>query len=798
MKHYPQSILLAIIFFLGFGFSTDAQNALHFDGNNDRVDCGTNASLNINGTAITLEAWIFPTGAFKNNVWEGCVINKNGTGDNGYMLRVGNNGQVNFNIGTGSWNEINSATGAVTTNNWHHIAGTYDGTTMRLYVDGTQVATGALSANIGSTSNSLYLGEDPQWGGRVFRGRIEEVKIWNTTRTPAQVIFDMNNNACTPYPPGLVAYYKFNQGIASGSNAGLTGVIDEIGINNGTLYNSSLSGFTSNWTVGLPEFCNCPTVPSFTISADNCNSATANITGDTGGNFTFNPTPAPGDLATIDPNSGAIINGIPGNTYTVEYTTCGSTSSTQSITLPNTGNSAFGMSITCGGAYASVTGDIGGLFAFTSPPGDGAQINTTTGTVSNGTTGNTYSVDYTICGSTTTVIFTVLDDNCWTLNGDAQYITVNGEQCIQLTDAVNAQTGCAWNQSQIDFASSFTLSLDYYFGTGGDFGADGNTFTFQPTASTACGSPGGQLGAGGLTNALSIEFDTYDNDNPTHLYDLACDHIAVEIDGSHQFAAPLCGAVCAKAGGGNIDDGGTYQVDIEWIQASNTLNIYFDGVLRLFCVNDFVTNAFGGASQVYWGATSATGGLNNQQYFCPSTIVILPIELSAFESQCTGDTETLKWNTISEDRVDYFQLEYTYDGLVFIPVEKVNAVGTSQSEQNYSVDVSIKDPKQRYYRLKIIDDNGEFEYTDLLSSKRCAYTGELISTIKQSTEEIIIMTNEETRLSIINQLGQTMYIGQTLNQTKSINKRSIANGVYFITVQNNDGVQQSKKIFIGN
>ena len=795
MKHYTQPLLLTLLLILGLGFSTEAQNALHFDGNNDRVDCGTNASLNITGTTITLEAWIYPTGAFKPNVWEGCVINKNGAGDNGYMIRVGNSGQVNFNIGTGSWNEINSATGVVTSNNWHHIAGTYDGTTMRLYVDGVQVATGALSANIGSASNSLYLGEDPQWSGRVFRGRIEEVKIWNTTRSAAEVLFDMNNNACTPYPAGLVAYYKFNQGIASGGNAGLTTVIDETGVNNGTLINSSLNGFSSNWTVGLPEFCNCPTVPTFTLSATNCNTASATITGDTGGTFAFNP--APGDGAIIDANTGEITNGVPGNSYTVEYTTCASTSSTESITLPLTGNSAFGMSITCGGAYASITGDQGGTFAFNPVPGDGAQINATTGTVSNGTAGNSYTVEYTICGSTTAVNFTVTDDNCWTLNGDAQYITVNGEQCIQLTDEINNQTGCAWNQSQIDFASNFTLTLDYYFGDNIG-GADGNTFTFQPSSSTACGSPGGQLGAGGLTNALSIEFDTYDNDNPTHLYDLACDHIAVEIDGSHQFAAPLCGAVCAKAGGGNIDDGGVYQVDIEWIQATNTLNIYFDGVLRLFCVNDFVTNAFGGASQVYWGATSATGGLNNQQYFCPSTIIILPVELTSFDTRCNGDIEVFSWTTASEDRVDYFQLEYTYDGMVFIPVGQVDAIGTSQSEQDYNFEVSTEDPKQRYYRLKIVDENGEFKYTDLISSKRCAYSNELISEVKQSTDNLTIRTNEETTITVVNQLGQVLYSGQTQNQTVHIDKRNFADGIYFVAAQNAQGLQESKKIFIRN
>jgi len=258
------------------------ENSIDFDGTNDYVNCGNNGSLNITGNTITLEAWIYPT-SFKAQVWAGNVINKNGAGDNGYMLRVGNGGQVNFNLGTGWWNEINSATGVVTLNNWHHIAGTYDGTTMRLYVDGVQVAAGAENQNIGSASNSLYLGEDPQWTGRNFPGRIEEVRIWNTARTATEVAEDMATRTCAPFPASLVAYYRFNQGTANANNAGLTTVNDETGTNNGTLTNSSLNGTSSNWVDGLVR--NCPanmTYVSSTTTQNNtsgvsiCGSAAAN------------------------------------------------------------------------------------------------------------------------------------------------------------------------------------------------------------------------------------------------------------------------------------------------------------------------------------------------------------------------------------------------------------------------------------------------------------------------------------------------------------------------------------------
>lgn len=537
--------------------------------------------------------------------------------------------------------------------------------------------------------------------------------------------------------------------------------------------------------------------PAFTVAATGCTTASSTVTGTSGGTFSFNPVPGGG--VSINASTGAITGGTPGATYTVQYSIGCSLSSTQNVTLPSTGNPAFSLSVICGGATANVTGTLGGSFTFNPAPGDGAQVNSSTGLVTNGTAGNTYFVQYTVCGSSSTQSVTVLDDNCWTLNGNAQYINVAGEPCIQLTAEVNNQTGCAWNGSQIDFASNFSLSLDYYFGNNIN-GADGNTFTFQTSASNACGQNGGQLGAGGIANSLAIEFDTYDNDFPTHTYDMSCDHIAVEIDGNMLGpGAPLCGPVCAKAGGGNIDDGGTYAVDIVWNAATQQLQIYFDGALRLTCTNNFITNAFGGNNMVYWGATSATGGLNNQQYFCPSTVVILPVEMTSFENDCKGDVEHFTWTTASEDRSDYFQLEYTYDGLVFYPAGIVDASGTSSQPHSYSFDVDHQDERQRYYRIKVVDENSDFEYSDIIASKRCYFTEEIITSAIESGQYLTIKTNEEATIEIYNSLGQIVEAGDTENHQFKAMKTSLNTGVYVIRAVSEDGgTQQVMRTMLGS
>ena len=225
------------------------QNALSFDGTNDYVDCGNNASVQITGNQITLEAWIFPT-SWKSLVWQGNIIAKeqNGFGnDNGYMLRTGNNGSLNLTLGSGSWSELISATNTLSLNTWQHVAGTYDGSYLRLYVNGNVVDSMAANINISNSSSTLFIGDNGS-GARHFPGTVDEIRIWNIARTRSEIQARMNDELCGN-ETGLVLNYKMNQGLAGGTNA-ITTLLDDTGVNNGTLYNFTLSGTSSNFVVG--------------------------------------------------------------------------------------------------------------------------------------------------------------------------------------------------------------------------------------------------------------------------------------------------------------------------------------------------------------------------------------------------------------------------------------------------------------------------------------------------------------------------------------------------------------------
>lgn len=231
-----------------------AQNGIDFDGVDDRIDCGNDTSVQITGKTISLEAWIYPT-SFKLNPWECNVICKeDNSTNNGYNLRIGGSGQLNFAMGNGTstWAERNSPTNVLVLNQWQHIAGTYDGKRMRLYVNGIAIDSFDVATSITNTASSinLVIGDHTGSYQRRFQGLIDEVRIWKNCRTSSQIKANMNDEFCSGQT-GLRAYYKFNQGKAAGNNVSTKNTTDLSGFKNtGTMQNFAWTGSNSNWVTG--------------------------------------------------------------------------------------------------------------------------------------------------------------------------------------------------------------------------------------------------------------------------------------------------------------------------------------------------------------------------------------------------------------------------------------------------------------------------------------------------------------------------------------------------------------------
>jgi hypothetical protein len=158
---------------------------LSFDGINDWVTVADAPALDLS-TGMTLMAWIFPTAA--SGVRD--VVVKEGAGKDHYNVYYRNwRGQPEANVLVGGANRTAEGS-AVPANTWTHLAGTYDGATVRLFVNGALVSSVAAAGSMPASAGPLRIGGNSLWG-EFFLGKIDEVRVYNRALTPSEIAVDM-------------------------------------------------------------------------------------------------------------------------------------------------------------------------------------------------------------------------------------------------------------------------------------------------------------------------------------------------------------------------------------------------------------------------------------------------------------------------------------------------------------------------------------------------------------------------------------------------------------------------------
>jgi hypothetical protein len=165
-------------------WSTTGRNgkALQFDGVNDWVTIDDAADLRLTG-AMTLEAWVNPT---QTSGWRTAIL-KERPGDLAYSLYSSGQNTPSVYSTTGSAR----ATPAVPANTWTHLAATYDGSMLRMYVNGVQRATATNANGLSASTGVLRLGGNSIWG-EFFAGKLDDIRIYAQALTATQIQTDMN------------------------------------------------------------------------------------------------------------------------------------------------------------------------------------------------------------------------------------------------------------------------------------------------------------------------------------------------------------------------------------------------------------------------------------------------------------------------------------------------------------------------------------------------------------------------------------------------------------------------------
>lgn len=208
-------------------------NALHFDGTDDYASVSDNSSLDFT-SGFTAETWVRVDALSGNH---SSLISKFSGNNREFSLLLLASGVIEYSISfNGSTEQYFSGNTTLTTGTWYHVALTYDGSTMRAYLNGAADGTKSVTGTIYNGSSAVYLAARAESGiTRFLNGAMDEVRLWNTARSQSDIQNNMNNEL-TGNETGLVAYYNFNQGTAGGSNTGLTQVTS--GLN--TSYNPNV------------------------------------------------------------------------------------------------------------------------------------------------------------------------------------------------------------------------------------------------------------------------------------------------------------------------------------------------------------------------------------------------------------------------------------------------------------------------------------------------------------------------------------------------------------------------------
>lgn len=222
--------LLALIFIISL-LNINAQTALNFDGVDNYVLGTNNASLNL--TQGTVEAWIKTSDA--GTGYRGIIVKQYN-----YGIFLNNNKLIAFEWISGSLKNTNIN---LADDIWHHVAFTFQSEVVngsKLYIDGNPVLT--FTYKIGHFDRTIAVGngKDDTSISQFFNGEIDQVRVWNTVRSDADIL--ANYNKCLQgNENSLVMYWNFDEG----SGTTVTDTTDNN--NNGTLTNMDAA---TDWVNG--------------------------------------------------------------------------------------------------------------------------------------------------------------------------------------------------------------------------------------------------------------------------------------------------------------------------------------------------------------------------------------------------------------------------------------------------------------------------------------------------------------------------------------------------------------------
>ena len=320
-------------------------SALSFDGINDIATVADSGSLDVSA-GMTLEAWVY---LVARTGWRTIAI-KERPGNLVYGLYANSDtNRPSGEVATGGTVSDARGTAQLPLTTWTHTAVTYDGATLRLFVNGVQVRTRAVSGAIVVSGNPLRIGGSSVWG-EYFSGRIDDLRIYNRAISTAQIQTDMNTPVSPPVPDTTAPTVAVNSP-AAGSTVSATVTVTANASDNSAV--SGVQFMLDDSPLGAEDTSSPYSVSWNTATASNAAHRLSARARDAAGNIGVAPditvtVSNPAKLIITTPAPGASING---STVGVTYTPQGDLTGVDHVHFRLDGNPEV-MDLTLDGTYA--------------------------------------------------------------------------------------------------------------------------------------------------------------------------------------------------------------------------------------------------------------------------------------------------------------------------------------------------------------------------------------------------------------------------------------------------------------
>ena len=178
----------------------------------------------------------------------------------------------------------------------------------------------------------------------------------------------------------------------------------------------------------------------------------------------------------------------------------------------------------------------------------------------------------------------------------------------------------------------------------------------------------------------------------------------------------------------------------------------------------------------------------------------LPVELTTFTAKTLTDKVQLNWATATEVNNDYFEVQRSGNGQDFEHLKTVNGVGNSNTTNHY--ETFDKDPLKglSYYRLKQVDFDGSFTYSDIVTAE---FNGQGISIYPNPGSDLFFLEGSDMEqirnIALLDIAGRTIEHALPINSKgnrTAINLEQYPSGIYFVQLQMISGDANLIKVVI--